>query len=432
MRRIVVSPPPSTNRYSHSDTYTYPDDNSIDDDREVEAALSVMDTELNNAEDALTEWSRGSSVTPSSYFSGSGTSPTFTTTNSSFIPFTNTIRDGRILSTITERTENISSRPTSHNLSGIGSRPNSGNLGGARPMPSHGRGITEPALTDRLAPPSRRAGDLIAFFEDKTSTVDSSSSVSFGHSRTLSAPSGPRSPSPYTNSYTNSQSMPTFGTFTGTTSYGYGSVYSSRPPSPTKSRTTTTYTSSTPVQAGATASGSTYTGSGINTNSFTTSHTSNTNTFTGTPTASSLRRPQTSPRSPLTSVRNIVAAWKERTPSLGKSGRSGSGSVASSASPASPPGEGFFSLRRRAERGLMRLRDRNVAEDDSSAPTNRRSDHSAYENRQAAGPGTPRSGTTSLSSSVIPPHFDLAELGTIARANQEVSFMSIFTTSGTT
>ncbi|KAF9231042.1 hypothetical protein BU15DRAFT_82893 [Melanogaster broomeanus] len=63
------------------------------------------------------------------------------------------------------------------------------------------------------------------------------------------------------------------------------------------------------------------------------------------PTASSLRRPQMSPRSPLTSVRSIVAAWKERTPSLGKPQLSTESTV-------SPPTkiEGLFSLRKRAPR----------------------------------------------------------------------------------
>ena len=115
MRRITVSPSP-TNRHSGSDLYSYSEGDSIRDAAEVEAALSALDDELDQTEDALTEWSRGSSATPSSYLSGSA-SPSFTATTSSYIPFTNTLRDGRILSTITERTENPSSRPTSHNLS---------------------------------------------------------------------------------------------------------------------------------------------------------------------------------------------------------------------------------------------------------------------------------------------------------------------------
>ncbi|KAA1474371.1 hypothetical protein DENSPDRAFT_882747 [Dentipellis sp. KUC8613] len=313
MRRIVVSPSPSRYRGSGSDTYTYSDDNSIDDAAEVEDALTNLDEELSHTEDALTEWSRGSSsVTPSSYLSGSATSPTFTSNTSSYIPFTNTLRDGRILSTITERTENPSSRPTSYNLSGP--RPNSAALGRSSP---HVRGATEPASGDRaIPPPGRRAGDLIAFFEDKKSTSASSSS-SYGHSRTLSAPSGPRSPSPYTST---SQSMPTFGTSSGT-SYGYGSSYGSRPSSPSKSRTGTSsmlsssvltppqQTSSSGEESRTTLTNN-FTSSAFTSTSFYTSS----DTVTATPAAPGLRRPQTSPRSPLTSVRNIVAAWKERAP----------------------------------------------------------------------------------------------------------------------
>ena len=66
-----------------------------------------------------TEWSRGSSVTHSSYLSGSASSPSFMSSSSVYIPFTNTLQDARILSTITERTENPSSRPTSNNLSAL-------------------------------------------------------------------------------------------------------------------------------------------------------------------------------------------------------------------------------------------------------------------------------------------------------------------------
>ncbi|KAI0050274.1 hypothetical protein FA95DRAFT_1468238, partial [Auriscalpium vulgare] len=233
MRRITVSPSRSSYRHSDSDSYSYSDENSVDDAAEVEAALSALDNEFDQTEDVLTEWSRGSSVTPSSYLSGSATSPTFTTTDSSYIPFTNTLRDARILSTITERTENPSSRPTSHLISTGGSRPTSEALRRSTVglSSSHLRGATEPGPGDRPTPPQgRRAGDLIAFFEDKTGSA--SPSLLGAHTRTTSAPSGPRSPSPYTTS----QSMPTF---TGATSYGY----SSRPSSPTKSWTTHTSSS---------------------------------------------------------------------------------------------------------------------------------------------------------------------------------------------
>src|ERR1700761_9396556 len=165
MRRITVSPTPP-NRRSASDLYSYSEEDSIRDAAEVEAALSALDEELDQTEDALTEWSRGSSVTPSSYLSGSASSPSFTATTSSYIPFTNTLRDARILSTITERTENPSSRPTSHNLSVPGSRSVSDAI--RRSAVLHSRGVTEPGSS--VTSSSRRTGDLIAFFEDKTSS----------------------------------------------------------------------------------------------------------------------------------------------------------------------------------------------------------------------------------------------------------------------
>jgi hypothetical protein len=69
-------------------------------------------------------------------------------------------------------------------------------------------------------------------------------------------------------------------------------------------------------------------------------------TLTNTPTVSPLRHPQTSPRSPLTSVRNIVAAWKERTPLAKPTAKSSVQGSVTSASP--PPGEGD-SVRRPTE-----------------------------------------------------------------------------------
>jgi hypothetical protein len=56
MRRITVSPSPS-NRRSASDLDSYTGDDSIRDPAEVEAALSALDNELYQMEDALTEWS---------------------------------------------------------------------------------------------------------------------------------------------------------------------------------------------------------------------------------------------------------------------------------------------------------------------------------------------------------------------------------------
>ena len=241
------------------------------------------------------------------------------------VTFTNTLHDGRILSTITERTENPSSRPTSHDLSVPGSRPVSDAIRSSG-VSLHSRGVTEPGPS--LLPASRRTGDLIAFLEDKSTSDDSSRSYSpFNHRRTGSVPASPRSPSPYTQT---SQSIPTFGS----TTYGYGSSAGSRPSSPSKSwiSQSQSYTSSGPSRSflsppphgsnTALDSGfdSHHTSSSTPTYSNTFTATSYTATDTGTtPQGPSLRRPQASPRSPLSFVRNIVAAWKNHSPSIDKS-----------------------------------------------------------------------------------------------------------------
>ncbi|KAI1786928.1 hypothetical protein LXA43DRAFT_897069 [Ganoderma leucocontextum] len=484
MRGITVSPSPSRRTYSDG----YSDENSIDDIREVEATLSMVDDEIANTEDALTEWSRGgSSVGASDYSSQTGYtgqySATTSVTPSSYLSdgyrtMTDALldRERRVLSTISEHTEERS-RPTSFAQSGSeGSRPTSmyANIpateyrrsaafeaGRASPAAFHARAATDPSganspatqATGRVVNvPGRRAGELIAFFEEKRTETESPRL--FGHARTLSAPMGPRSPaprspvprspSPYTT--TMSQSLSTFPYTAGSTSYGYGSStygYSSRPSSPTKSRGGSSVSSSGPIttmssmisprgtpltsesrftpttsntltqtrsgtdahtrtiSGGSSASGS-VTGAGSYSNTFTGF------TSTATPT-SSLRRPQTSPRSPLTSVRNIVAAWKERTPSLGQSARS----AATTPSPTQGE-EGLFSLRRRAERGAARLRDRALGEvDEHGMPVNVGDD---------AGAST--SGDQTLSTSeMLPATFDIEELGQYANAGstQEVS-----------
>jgi hypothetical protein len=61
-----------------------------------------------------------------------------------------------------------------------------------------------------------------------------------------------------------------------------------------------------------------------------------------------LRRPQTSPHSPLSSVRNILAAWKSRSPSIDK--------LLQVSPTDTTPEEGFFSIRRRASRGFQQER----------------------------------------------------------------------------
>ncbi|KAI0037086.1 hypothetical protein K488DRAFT_81579 [Vararia minispora EC-137] len=386
-----------TPSFSSGSSRSYSDDEA--DAREVEESLSVLDHELDQTEDALTEWSsRSSSITPSSYLTGSASSPSYTSSSSSYIPFTNTLRDARILSTITERSENPSSRPTSYNQSGQGLRPNSGVITSRLSTHSgHSRGATDPGPSDRPVPLGRRAGELIAFFEEKNTPERVVSP--FSHSRTASVPSGPRSPSPYTTM------------LSGSTSYGYGSY--SRPSSPTKSSMTPSRSLLPPgpaQRAHAPASGTPYTTSGFTPSTFSTVESSEI-----TPRQSSLRRPQT-PRSPLTSVRNIVAAWKDREPErTGKSTDAGP-------FPATKDGDedGFFSLRRRAERGFLRAR-RESGEHGGVGPSNsNQRDNALSYDRDRDLPATPRTESTSLiSNTVIPPPLDLAELGQYAKANQE-------------
>ena len=419
MRRVIVSPSPP-NRHSGSDLHSWSEDDSIQEDAEVEAALSALDNELDRTEDALTEWSRESSVTPSSYLSGSASSPSVSSTSSIYIPFTNTLRDARILSTITERTENPSSRPTSYNLSVPGSRPVSDAVRRST-VSLHSRGITEPGPS--VATSGRRTGDLIAYFEDKSSSSDSPSRPysPYSHRRTGSVPAGPRSPSPYTQT---GQSIPTFAT----TTHGYGSS-NSRPSSPNKSwasqsQSRTSGTPSRSLLSPPSRSITTDFDSGIGSpymssetptysNTFTSTSYRATDTSATTPVAS-LRRPQKSPRSPLTSVRNIVAAWKSRSPSIDESSQVSSGILSTDAT----PDEGFFSIRRRAGRGLQRERASMGGE--AGPGTSRRSGPS-HDQEDVNIPSTPRTNTSLTPSGIVPPPFDLTELGTFAKASQEVS-----------
>ncbi|EMD36982.1 hypothetical protein CERSUDRAFT_95250 [Gelatoporia subvermispora B] len=464
-RRLNISPSPS---FRDSDSYTYTEEDSMHDAAEVEAALTMIDDEL---EDTLEQWSRApSSVTPS-YTSYSGTGPASmvdsgashlsSRVSTDYRTAADTLldRERKVLSTISEHTES-KSRPTSFAQSGSApeSRPISqhsaegnqqaGQSAAAASPAIHARSSTEPneatPTTGRVLPPvpGKRAGELIAFFEANTGTPPTP-----GHTRTTSAPSGPRSPSPY--STTLSRSFPTTGYTATTTGYGYGSTtgygstagygsttgygYSSRPSSPTKSRSGSSVSSSGPISTmssilspGARMSASLLTDSRTPTGTFTTTQTSGTRTGTGmgtttdpstdtytrtftssslystsaTPTTTSLRRPQTSPRSPLTSVRNIVAAWKERTPSLGnKSARS------NTTSPSPTRGDGLFSIRRRADRGAIRLRDRAL-----KSPQGGRKPGEPSQ-REAQGRIGGRSGRGSLSTSeLMPPPFDLDEL----------------------
>ena len=466
MRRITVSPTASP-RTSAFDTYSYSDEDSISDAAEVEAALAMIDNELASTEDAVTEWSsRESNVSgPTSYSGRTGyttrtgytgttgysgetgysertgftgqtgyTGPSYTTYSPSnsevgsysshsgsgtgsqtrsyptgsygggshlssevFSPRSGPAEPHR-LSTITERTENPS-RPTSF-------QPSAGNRNSGLPADnnrrsthsSHLRAATDP--TERVASPitvPKRTGELIAFFEEKTGDKPSL------HVRSTSVPSGPRSPSPFT---------PT---------YGYNPRPTSRSTSPTKPRTTVNtnrfaigdYTDYTPSAYTQTQTGVTDTYTAARTQGSYTSTTSSGNysegssdspgltdsyntSSTATPT-SALRRPAVI-RSPLSTVRNTINAWKESKP-------------AKRDEKPVDNGDGLFSIRRRSERGSIRLRDH--------ALRGPRDAHSEPVEREL--PATPRTGS-GTTTSFLPPPFDVSELGNYANAggNQEV------------
>ncbi|KAG5645171.1 hypothetical protein DXG03_006795 [Asterophora parasitica] len=467
MRRITVSPSPSQ---SNSDSDAYTDDNSID---EVEATLNDLEDEFDDTEQALTEWSHGSSSGPS-YTSGSrsytgtytGTgytgSPSFVSLPTLTLRSAQTPPPGNVnarLSKITERTEE-SSRPNSGAFSASGTRP-------VNPTPetfrrsallgtpsSHSRSLTDLG-SDRTLPPPGRATELIAVFE--------TSSPGGGHSRTASAPgvrpsspfyssagygygSRPSSPIKSASSYTAMDTRPTGSTFLSppprpwTAMSGGVSTFRSTTPGGSYSRGTgsyiaPSYTTQPPSTFSGTGTIRTYTGtdsrtytgtdartySGTETGTYsdtvTKTHTMTdtgtyTDTFTGlgtntvtsrTPT-STIRHSQTSPRSPLTSVRNIVALWKERTPSLSKS--PGKNSAPGSVTSASPPpdGDGLFGMRRRAQRANGYLQQRSSQDSDPITPT-RRGDPDAASIR-------------SVVSGHLPPGLDVADLLPYTQSNE--------------
>ncbi|KAK7049981.1 hypothetical protein VNI00_005412 [Paramarasmius palmivorus] len=343
-------------RYTRSDSQTYTSRNSYSDDsyseeEQVEAELYNLDDEIDDTEAALSSWS------PSSPYSGSGSSqshvslPSLLGTHSSRYPPAS--NDPRIrLSHITEQTE-----PASRPVSGVSShtqvpqRPRSAFASG------HGR-----AATDSDLPPPGRANELIGLFEATTTYTSTSGSRPSSPTKSSGTGYTPTS-SGYTRSYTPSSGFtrshtPTSGfTRSHTPTSGY-----------TRSHTPTSagYTASSmlsppprPSTVGGTLSTSAFTPSGggtytsqtpsYTTPSYTTpSYTTGTSTVTPTAQSQTTLRRSSPTRSPLSSVRNIVALWKERSPKRA----SGSGAPPSPREPTSPTpfreGEDLFGLRRRA------------------------------------------------------------------------------------
>jgi len=173
MRRVNILPGGSRHSYD-----SYFEENSLEETAEVEAALIDIDRKFESTEDMLTQWSRGSSSTGPTY---TGTTPSYSTSLDTYSIFN---RDGNRLSTISERTENIPSRPASHGARIVteAHRLSAHRINTASPSPAHTQSQTD-FVADRA--PGRRTGDLIAFFEDRALTPLESS---FGHTGTSSMP----------------------------------------------------------------------------------------------------------------------------------------------------------------------------------------------------------------------------------------------------
>lgn len=380
---------------------TYVDDNSLE---EVEAVLGG--TVEDSIEDTLQQWN-----TPAQHSS-------------------------ERLSRITEVTEDLSSR-------------HSGSYG-------HSRSATEPSATVFTPPMSsppmttsrtmRRAGDLIAYFEERSaadpSTISRTATSSpFTQSRTFASLTGGDSytraatSSPFTQARSTLPSLTRTGTPAGTTT--------SRPNSPTKSTFSSmtspsrysaalpsipgdsTYAASTTYARTSTLPSippeSRYSGSYTSSRPGSPSKT----TFLSPPitiTTSSYHTPPTGPGSPskrsgssaLSSVRNIVAAWKERTPT-GKGSKSGSSSTGGGQT------EGFFSIRRRARERELAAAGASTGEfgaGTGGASDNGQAPPVPEKTPRAGGSPIKRSGT--ISSSTAAPSFDIGELGPYARRSQEV------------
>ena len=141
---------------------------------------------------------------------------------------------------------------------------------------------------------------------------------------------------------------------------------------------------------------------GTNTRSYT-----DTATFTNTRTSitppSTLHRPQTISRSPLTSVRNIVALWKERTPTFSRP--SAKSSVAGSMTSASPPGNSPVGFGR-----PPRLDETNGHGRDLPIPPKRDAEATSIRSVRSAG---------------IPPVFDAEELSPYTQSNEAVSIPTL-------
>ena len=116
----------------------------------------------------------------------------------------------------------------------------------------------------------------------------------------------------------------------------------------------------------------------------------------------------------LSSVRNIVVAWRSCTPSINKSSQFSSRESSTDLSPE----EGFFSICCRTGRGFQRERTLTGGE---SVPSTFGRRGPSHDQEDINVPSTPRTSTSLASSGLVPPQFDLTELGTFTKSSQEGS-----------
>ncbi|KAJ7852300.1 hypothetical protein B0H13DRAFT_1904662 [Mycena leptocephala] len=425
------------NRPPSPDSYT--DSNSLE---EVEASLNDLDDEIDDTQNAVSQWSSSYTGSPSFV-----SLPSFAGSPPPQHPATR-------LSRITERTEEASSRPSSTAV-----------RRSALPFPAspsmHSRASTEPGL-----PPPGRATELIAVFE--AAPVRASTPT---HSRAASSPAP--------GFFTPAQSV-------APDSYaqGFHSTFGSRPASPTKGARVTSPPTTTPLSPGRTRpSMSTLLSqppisSGRTSPSGYTSATPSTGftrseTFTRTDTRNyyaynyysnthyadyshyayshpiSIRHhrahaarivappAQGSPRSPLASVRNIVALWKERTPTRAGAGGSPKDSSSSSSSSSSKSAE---------KKSVEKKSDKSKSSDEHPLPAlpiptqesdlfalrartpslRRLAEDASSLRRAASGSRASGNGSGSLRRSVgsgagagaLPPALNVAELSAYAQSNE--------------
>lgn len=414
----------------------YVEENSID---EVDATLNNLDDDEDFVETdhSRTQWSPGSyssagptfsSATGTFTYTGSYTgSPSFASlpTFSSRSPFNQPSDPRARLSRITERTE--VSRPSSASFPSpsrpMSAIPDNHRRSALLGSGAHSRASTEPS-SDRSLPVPGRLGSLIAVFEPHNPNVS--------HSRATSTPG-----------YRETSSM--FGT--SQSGYTFGSTSYSRPSSPSKSGSgfsgsntgpdTRSSLLSPPVRPVTSGSRSFTIGTRTDTPSHTTpsyttsaySHTithtgsyttpnTEAKTFTGTEdtftrstitSSSTLRKPQSTSRSPIDSVRNIVTLWKERTPAATRTEKSS----VSLSPPLRHDDDALFGIRRRVEGARARLRESRGAGSSNVTPVRPPS-------QEAVDTASVRS-VKSEKSGAFPPGFDLNEFSSYARSNEPVS-----------